>query len=456
MNYQDLSPALSLRETTTSPPRGEVILHQKHLSLFDIRRKMKNMYAPLSPWGRGRRLWRGSGPYLSSLLTSPPTGGGMLTMTTLEKVILKPLISLSLILFQIHPTQANDSAGAVGAGGIEFHKTEGIVMEKEDLFISPSLIKVLYIFKNKTDKDITVDLFFPLPIQSEISAQKTWDKEILDEMNGQNIQNNPEHDRSYLFKEVPFEDFSVIVDGKKTVFKTEIRALQKGKDVTNLFHQNNLPFSPVLATCDYPMQTEKDNEDCAERIKRYKNLGLLSPEGKVLWQKQVHHYWSQIFPKGKEVKIEHSYRPARGSFFFVPDPKRPFVEVLIEQLLSRGSWLEKFCPWQSIGMKGNFIPWLTHEFQKASKPTKSEESGLIMFYEVDYILTTGANWEGPIRDFTLTVEYPKGGTVASCWPFDQNEIKNLGKNQLQFHQNDFKPEQDLKILFGVPYAGGEI
>lgn len=356
---------------------------------------------------------------------------------------------LSGLLFHNPAAYANDSAAAIGAGGIHFHKTEGIVMEKEELFITPDHIKVYYVFKNVTNKDIIVDVFFPLPIQSEISAQKTWDKEILDEMNEQNKRNNPEYDSSSFLEQVPFENFSVRVDGKKVAFKREIRALQKGKDMTNLFHDNNLPLNPVLASCNYPMTKESDTQACDERMKRYQNLGLLSPEGQPLWQKQIHYHWLQTFPKGKEVKIEHSYRPARGSFFFEHQANRLPMEMLIEQLLSRGEWIAKFCPWQSISITDNFIPWIIREFQQTSKST---ENLTLMFYEVDYILTTGANWEGPIRDFTITIEYPKDGTVASCWPFDQNKIKDIGSNKIQFHQKDFKPDQDLKILFGVPYT----
>lgn len=361
-----------------------------------------------------------------------------------------PILFSLLILFQSRPTQANDSAGAIAAGGIQFHKTEGIVMEKEDLFISPELIKVSYVFKNVTERDITVDIFFPLPPQTEMTAQSTWDPEILSDMAAQEKRNHPDRPVPQVPINTPFDDFSVTVDGQKIAFKTEVRALQKGKDITHLFHKHNLPLSPVLARCDYPTEMDSDQFKCEKRIKRYKNLGLLSPEGKVLWQKQIHYHWKQTFPKGKEVKIEHSYRPAHGSFFIETNPKRPSMEFLIEQLLSRGDRLSQFCLWRSTGITEKFIPWLIREFQQASTPEKSTKGSLIMFYDVDYILTTGANWEGPIRDFTLTVEYPKGGTIASCWPFDQNKIKDLGNNQLQFHQTDFKPEQDLKILFGTP------
>jgi hypothetical protein len=193
------------------------------------------------------------------------------------------------------------------------------------------------------------------------------------------------------------------------------------------------------------MAEETANQVCAERRKRYQGLGLLSVRGKPLWQKQTHYHWTQTFPKGQDVKIEHSYLPARGSFFFEMNVKRPPMEDLLEQLLSRGAWIEQFCPWQPLPLKENVIPWMIQKFQDASQ---SKEHKIMTFYEVDYILTTGTNGEGPIRDFTLTVEYPKGGSLASCWPFDQSAIKVIGENKIQIHQKDFRPEQDLKILFG--------
>lgn len=305
-------------------------------------------------------------------------------------------------------------------------------MEKEELFISPDRVKVSYVFKNITDADITVDVFFPLPVQTEISAHPLWDQEVREEMKVDQ-------------RKSPFENFSVLVNGQKVAFETETRALQNGQDVTQVFHTHKLPLSPLLATCEYPMAEEAANKACGVRMAQYKALGLLSAEGTPLWQKQTHYHWTQIFPKGKSITISHSYRPVRGSFFFEMNTKHPPMEALVEQLLSRGAWMEKFCSWQSMPIKEKFIPWMVQKFQDASKSRKDQ---IMMFYEVDYILTTGANWDGPIRDFTLTVEYPKGGTVASCWPFDQSAVKVIGENKIQIHQKDFRPEQELKILFG--------
>lgn len=343
---------------------------------------------------------------------------------------------------------ANDSAASIGAGGIQFEKTKGLVMEKENLFISKDLVKVAYVFKNITDKDIMIEVFFPLPVQSDVSAQDSWDKEILADMVSSTKRINPEHDTSQYLERAPFNNFSLMVNGQKRPFKTQTRALQKGEDITSLFKKNNLPISPVLATCAYAMD-EHDDKACGKRLKRYKELALLSPNNKVLWEKQVHYHWTQTFPKGQKTHIEHSYRPARGSFFLQPDPEKSLGENLVEQIISRARHMQESCAWSSI-KNVHFPAWLANEFQHMPKSKKSADGHMIMFYEVDYILTTGANWDGPIRDFTLTIEYPKGGAVASCAVFDFAPPINTGKNTLQFHAKNFTPTRELKVLFGEP------
>lgn len=343
---------------------------------------------------------------------------------------------------------ANDSAASIGAGGIQFEKTKGLVMEKEDLFISKDMVKVSYVFKNITDEDITIEVFFPLPVQSEVSAQDSWDKEILDDMVASSKRANPDHDTAQYLERAPFNNFSLLVNGQSMPFETETRALQKGKDITSVFKETNLPISPVLATCSYAMD-EHDEKTCSEKLKRYKELGLVSFDNKALWKKQVHYHWRQTFPKGQETRIEHSYRPARGSFFLQPDPKKPLGESLVEQIASRGAWMQQSCTWFSI-KNVNFSGWLAREFQQIPKSKKPVDGHMIMFYEVAYILTTGANWDGPIRDFTLTVEYPKGGTFASCGVFEFAQATEIGGNRIAFHQKDFTPNRELKILFGEP------
>ena len=75
------------------------------------------------------------------------------------------LCCLATILLQ-HASEvsANDSAAAYGAGGITFKKIDGIVMESENLIISPFEVTVAYVFRNVTASDIKTRVAFPLPM----------------------------------------------------------------------------------------------------------------------------------------------------------------------------------------------------------------------------------------------------------------------------------------------------
>jgi len=75
---------------------------------------------------------------------------------------LKKIFTVFLTFF-FTASYANDSAGTTAAGGITFTKTPVISMVREELLINPKQVRVSYIFKNNSDKDITTQVFFPIP-----------------------------------------------------------------------------------------------------------------------------------------------------------------------------------------------------------------------------------------------------------------------------------------------------
>jgi hypothetical protein len=63
---------------------------------------------------------------------------------------------------------------------------------------------------------------------------------------------------------------------------------------------------------------------------------------------------------------------------------------------------------------------------------------------ISYILKTGANWAGPIKDFKLTVDSGKPGRLVSfCGP---GSAKATSPTATEVALKDFTPTQDLKIL----------
>jgi hypothetical protein len=66
---------------------------------------------------------------------------------------------------------------------------------------------------------------------------------------------------------------------------------------------------------------------------------------------------------------------------------------------------------------------------------------------ISYILTTGANWFGPIKKFTLTVDKGEPDSIVS---FCGDGVKKTGPTTFEMTKTDFYPDKDLDILLLVP------
>lgn len=152
-------------------------------------------------------------------------------------------VLLGALMLLVSPmSPANDSTAAFGAGGLVLTKTDQIVMESEDLFISQDKIRVKYQFKNTSDKPITTRVAFPIP---EFTFDTDYDMPL----------NSDKFD-----KDKNVMDFSVVVNGKKQAFETEVKSRTKDEQT---------------------------------------------------WHKITHH-WMQTFPAQKAISVIHEYTPALG------------------------------------------------------------------------------------------------------------------------------------------------
>ncbi len=75
----------------------------------------------------------------------------------------KLVMTLAVLILLSSYSLANDSTGYVGTGGIQYLKNSQVAMQSEDLFISKKMIKVDYLYKNLSNKDVTETILFPLP-----------------------------------------------------------------------------------------------------------------------------------------------------------------------------------------------------------------------------------------------------------------------------------------------------
>jgi hypothetical protein len=83
----------------------------------------------------------------------------------------------------------------------------------------------------------------------------------------------------------------------------------------------------------------------------------------------------------------------------------------------------------------------------AKKAERLDATGFAQepFFErrIAYVLTTGANWAGPIGDFHLTVDKGAPGSLAS---FCADGVKKIGPTLFEVRHANFTPMRDLHVL----------
>src|SRR6185437_14196398 len=93
--------------------------------------------------------------------------------------------------------------------------------------------------------------------------------------------------------------------------------------------------------------------------------------------------------------------------------------------------------------------------RKSLKDPKDSYSAPYVENWMSYVWSTGANWNGPIHDFHLTIDKgdPKA-LVSFCW---DGKVEKSGPTTFEMRATDFSPPQDheLEILLLKPSTGTE-
>jgi hypothetical protein len=330
------------------------------------------------------------------------------------KYPMRIISALAIGLALSQPVSANDSTAELATGGLIFVQNPDVEMRSEDLYVSTTEIRVRYRFFNKSDRDITVPVAFPMP-------------EIKIEHQDQNISVPTENPENLL-------DFVTHVDGRRIETKVEQRVFSGGIDRTQFLRERGVPLAPHL----------RSTNDALDRLPRAKwdeltRIGLAEieefDEGKGMqkhlsarWGLQTTFYWEQTFPSRREIVIEHSYKPSVGGtvgtgFGAAGATKEEWFP----------GYRKKYC------IDAAFIA-ATERVRKAAKGADSAP-----FFEerIDYILKTGANWSGPIGDFRLVVDK---GSPEALVSFCGDGVKKISPTQFEMRKKDFVPEGNFSVL----------
>jgi hypothetical protein len=330
--------------------------------------------------------------------------------------------SAAVLLVALTPqaATANDSTGWLAAGGLVLTKSADIEMQTEDLYISEGQVRVKYGFLNTSPKDITVTVAFPLP-----------DITLDDTLPYDDIPNIPDE------ASANFLGFVTTVAGKPVKMQVEQKASVGGADYAATLRKYKVPLAPELpATAKALNGLPRVAQDGLINlgVVTAQNADEVSATAKLdlipAWTLKTTFYWSQTFPAGRVLQVAHRYTPSVGNFVttqLAPDP----ATLNDDEAQSRQREIQTYC--------------VDDGLIQAVKAAATSSGGASQFFEeyLDYVLTTGANWKGPIGDFTMTIDK---GAASSLVSFCGDGVRKIGPTTFQVHYTNFTPTKDVSVL----------
>ena len=325
------------------------------------------------------------------------------------------LLSASLLAsLPVVPGRANDSAAELDAGGLVLVKDPEIGLLREDLRIGLDRISVRYVFRNRSASPRTVRVAFPLPpidgAELSLSAQNLPDEASAN-----------------------FVGFTVTVDGVPLAPHLEERAFLGTHEVGDLLRKHALPLNPMRRDALAEALARLTPTARAELV-----TAKLIPEaadmGEGLWRSEAKFHWEQVFPAGRDLVIEHAYRPVKGSL------------LIGRSDLDDRAFRARYCL-DDAGVGG-----LRRLLAGAGAKTAGAGGGpdaLVHAAVVPYIVTTARNWAGTIGTFALTVDKGSPKTLVSLC---RKGIVKTGPTTFGFTATDFVPDADLRVLYVSPDA----
>lgn len=309
---------------------------------------------------------------------------------------------------------ANDSTATTAAGGLVLRQSADIDMVSEDLFVSVEQVRVHYVFRNRAARDVNVTVAFPMP-DRDLSMEAESD--------------------------VGFpSDFHTSVAGRTVTATLERHIIARGADRTALLQSLHIPLAPdgdgtrrivAALTALPPARREELRRLGLTRNDEYDDEGHgMTAHYLPMWTVRDTWYWQQIFPAGRDLVVDHRYRPGAGSSNGTPlafPDYRGSADGHAEAAL--------YCA------DADFLASLDRLTRAGGEGTELPD------FRVSYILTTGANWRSPIGDFRLVVDKGQARNLVS---FCETGVRRTSPTQFEVRHHNWRPTRDLNILIVQP------
>ncbi len=322
-------------------------------------------------------------------------------------------------LFLIAPALANDSTAELETGGLVLLKSSDIQMLSEDLFISTKEIKIHYVFRNNSPRDIATVIAFPMPRISTNDPGETL--EIP----------NEESDN--------FLDFSTSVNGRSIPVRAELRAFEGDKEITAILKAAGIPLAPHRQKTQDALDRlnpTKQREFIRNKFVEVEDWDRGNGRPSHLssrWSLATTYYFDQVFAAGRETTVDHRYRPSVGSsnVTSLGDPNEMSKSSIKDKI-------EKYC------VSDNLLSAI----QMAKKPVHMEYGEPFTEERISYILHTGANWAGPIDKFHLVIDK---GSPDNLISFCSGDAIRSSPTLVEISKTNFTPKTDFNVLILKPF-----
>lgn len=283
----------------------------------------------------------------------------------------------------------------IAAGGLSFAANPLIVVDSQEVLITPAKVRVTYVLRNTDRNDTAMLTAFVLPI---------LDAAAVSENDLALAANDPAN----------FNAFLVVVDGQPIAPQLSQRALAVELDVTAELAASALPLFPFS-----PDQSRLIAELSDDIRTDYVERGLLKDDGADVlpaWTLKTVAHWKQRFSARQTVTIELTYRPLVGSTAYTAASLEPYKKAACVQP--------------------------TTETRIAALPV---EGGLgATLTSVHYSYLPGADALGPAKRFRLIIEMNDSATiVSSC----SEGLKRTAPAQMDWTVSDYLPDEDYRVLF---------
>jgi hypothetical protein len=316
-----------------------------------------------------------------------------------------------LILAGLAPAAfANDGIAEREAGGLVFRTTNQIDMVSEDLFVSRERIRVRYLFRNRTPRAVRLTVAFPLP-----------DHDLREDFYG---------DTAYP------TDFHTRVDGRPIRMRVEYRATWRGVDHTALLNRLRVP---IMYTSGGSLERIDRALSALPRAEqdRLVALGLAEPFDDPtaghsitpMWTVKETWYWDQVFPAGRNLVVEHDYRPGAGGTH-TTGLGSPTIR---ESDYGRAA-IARYC------IDADFLA-------AAQRIVRRDGDAYFGEQNISYILTTGAGWRSPIGTFRLVVDKERPQNLVS---FCGENVRRISPTRFEMVRRNWRPTRDLHVLILQP------